>query len=158
MIKKRLTKKKDYVKNQPTKPSERWQSGLMQRSWNRSGAKIGDRVQFTARQSPNRRQDKVLFGFPEKRSLRITYTDGEVAEWFNAAVLKTVEGATPPRVRISASPPIRKKPGSSGFFCGRSRSNVAGLFSRGRAFNSSEACSPPVDGLPPGHHWFCRQK
>ena len=31
---------------------------------------------------------------------------GEVAEWFNAAVLKTVEGATPPRVRISASPPI----------------------------------------------------
>ena len=33
---------------------------------------------------------------------------GEVAEWFNAAVLKTVEGASPPRVRISASPPIIK--------------------------------------------------
>ena len=31
-----------------------------------------------------------------------------MAEWFNAAVLKTVEGATPPRVRISASPPIKK--------------------------------------------------
>ena len=31
---------------------------------------------------------------------------GEVAEWFNAAVLKTVEDASPPRVRISASPPI----------------------------------------------------
>lgn len=30
---------------------------------------------------------------------------GEVAEWFNATVLKTVEGATPPRVQISASPP-----------------------------------------------------
>lgn len=29
-----------------------------------------------------------------------------MAEWFNAAVLKTVEGASPPRVRISASPPI----------------------------------------------------
>ena len=34
---------------------------------------------------------------------------GEVAEWFNAAVLKTVEGASPPRVRISASPPIKEK-------------------------------------------------
>ena len=32
---------------------------------------------------------------------------GEVAEWFNAAVLKTVEGASPPRVRISASPPLK---------------------------------------------------
>ena len=31
---------------------------------------------------------------------------GEVAERFNAAVLKTVEDASPPRVRISASPPI----------------------------------------------------
>ena len=34
---------------------------------------------------------------------------GEVAEWFNAAVLKTVEGASPPRVRISASPPMKEK-------------------------------------------------
>ncbi len=134
MIKKRLTKKKDYVKNQPTKPSERWQSGLMQRSWNRSGAKIGDRVQFTARQSPNRRQDKVLFGFPEKGSLRIIYTDGEVAEWFNAAVLKTVEGATPPRVRISASPPIKSSDTVLGFFSWRRYgSNCASLFSPGRA-------------------------
>ena len=32
-----------------------------------------------------------------------------MAEWFNAAVLKTVEGASPPRVRISASPPFTKK-------------------------------------------------
>ena len=29
-----------------------------------------------------------------------------MAERFNAAVLKTVEDASPPRVRISASPPI----------------------------------------------------
>ena len=33
------------------------------------------------------------------------YFYGEVAEWFNAAVLKTVEGAIPPGVRISPSPP-----------------------------------------------------
>src|SRR3990167_6223612 len=33
------------------------------------------------------------------------YPCGEVAERSNAAVLKTVEGATPPRVRIPASPP-----------------------------------------------------
>ena len=38
-----------------------------------------------------------------------SHSAGEVAEWFNAAVLKTVEGASPPRVRISASPPIKKK-------------------------------------------------
>lgn len=37
-----------------------------------------------------------------------SHSAGEVAEWFNAAVLKTVEGASPPRVRISASPPIKK--------------------------------------------------
>lgn len=30
---------------------------------------------------------------------------GEVAERLKAAVLKTVEGAIPPRVRIPASPP-----------------------------------------------------
>jgi hypothetical protein len=30
---------------------------------------------------------------------------GEVAERSNAAVLKTVEGLSPPRVRIPASPP-----------------------------------------------------
>ncbi len=40
-----------------------------------------------------------------------------MAEWFNAAVLKTVEGASPPRVRISASPPIVvKKAPVSGVF------------------------------------------
>ena len=37
----------------------------------------------------------------------ITFEDGKVAERFNAAVLKTVEGASPPRVRISAFPPIK---------------------------------------------------
>ena len=43
---------------------------------------------------------------------------GEVAEWFNAAVLKTVEGASPPRVRISASPPMKeKRPFEVVFFC-----------------------------------------
>ena len=39
-----------------------------------------------------------------------------MAEWFNAAVLKTVEGATPPRVRISFSPPIKKAPREGCFF------------------------------------------
>ena len=48
---------------------------------------------------------------------RIAVNDyGEVAEWFNAAVLKTVEGASPPRVRISASPPNLKPVGMTGFF------------------------------------------
>ena len=43
---------------------------------------------------------------------------GEVAERFNAAVLKTVEDASPPRVRISASPPIvvQKALDYQGFF------------------------------------------
>ena len=32
------------------------------------------------------------------------FSVGEVAEWLKAAVLKTVEDASPSRVRISASP------------------------------------------------------
>ena len=39
-----------------------------------------------------------------------------MAEWFNAAVLKTVEGAIPPRVRISASPPLKQKKALYGCF------------------------------------------
>ena len=36
---------------------------------------------------------------------------GEVAEWSNAAVSKTVKGASPSRVRIPPSPPVwRRKP------------------------------------------------
>jgi hypothetical protein len=31
---------------------------------------------------------------------------GEVAEWSKATVLKTVEGETPPRVRIPVSPKL----------------------------------------------------
>lgn len=33
---------------------------------------------------------------------------GRVAEWFKAAVLKTVEDESPPRVRISPLPHIKK--------------------------------------------------
>ena len=61
-----------------------------------------------------------------------------MAEWFNAAVLKTVEGASPPRVRISASPPIVKKPGYSGFFF------VGGAAQRSRAcFRGAELSIRP---------------
>ena len=39
--------------------------------------------------------------------IRLIYAAlGEVAERSNAAVLKTVEGLSPPRVRIPASPPL----------------------------------------------------
>jgi hypothetical protein len=41
----------------------------------------------------------------------ITVVAGEVPEWLNGAVSKTVVEATPPRVRIPASPPV-KQPGS----------------------------------------------
>ena len=33
-----------------------------------------------------------------------------MAEWFNALVLKTSEGESPPRVRISPPPPINTQP------------------------------------------------
>ena len=36
---------------------------------------------------------------------RVTIGDGELAEWFNAAVLKTVEASRSPGVRIPSSPP-----------------------------------------------------
>ena len=35
---------------------------------------------------------------------------GGVAEWFNALVLKTSEGESPPRVRISPPPPETMRP------------------------------------------------
>ena len=63
---------------------------------------------------PNRRGKAKLLTVLGKIYYWVTY--GEVAEWFNAAVLKTVVGATPPRVRISASPPIRKKAPFMGVF------------------------------------------
>ena len=57
---------------------------------------------------PNRRlKTIVLTVFIEESNY--CFIHGEVAERFNAAVLKTVVGASPPRVRISASPPIIKK-------------------------------------------------
>ena len=54
---------------------------------------------------------------------------GEMAERFNAAVLKTVEGATPPRVRISFSPPVKKAPLKRGVFlyCGGGLISGAGF-------------------------------
>ena len=48
--------------------------------------------------------------------MSITFEDGKVAERFNAAVLKTVEGASPPRVRISVSPPLKQKMHPCGAF------------------------------------------
>ena len=33
-----------------------------------------------------------------------------MAEWFNALVLKTSEGESPPRVRISPPPPVTMRP------------------------------------------------
>ena len=38
--------------------------------------------------------------------MRTCSRNGSVAEWFKAAVLKTVEDVSPPRVRISALPPM----------------------------------------------------
>ena len=44
---------------------------------------------------------------------------GGVAEWFKAAVLKTADGETCPRVRISTPPPnFSLKPLKMGLFCG----------------------------------------
>ena len=37
--------------------------------------------------------------------MRTCSRNGSVAEWFKAAVLKTVVDVSPPRVRISALPP-----------------------------------------------------
>ena len=42
--------------------------------------------------------------------------NGKVAERFNAAVLKTVEGASPPGVRISPFPPTKKRRLNAGVF------------------------------------------
>lgn len=43
---------------------------------------------------------------PAKRRATTTPDRGEVAEWSNAAVSKTVVGVSRPRVRIPVSPPL----------------------------------------------------
>ena len=49
---------------------------------------------------------------------------GEMAERFNAAVLKTVVGASPPGVRISLSPPIKKEDAVPLFFSFKTESGL----------------------------------
>ena len=87
---------------------------------------------------PNRRlKTIVLTVFIEESNY--CFIHGEVAERFNAAVLKTVVGASPPRVRISASPPIIKKMKHSfrsAFFVADG-SNGAGLVFAGQSSSSS---------------------
>ena len=71
----------------------------MQRSWNRRWPKA---------QTVEEKHKVFLTVFILKSGASKDYY-GEMAERFNAAVLKTVEGATLPGVRISLSPPIKKR-------------------------------------------------
>ena len=71
----------------------------MQRSWNRRWPKA---------QTVEEKHKVFLTVFILKSGANKDYY-GEMAERFNAAVLKTVVGASPPGVRISLSPPIKKE-------------------------------------------------
>ena len=46
----------------------------------------------------------------EMRRFKRIFNYGELAEWLNAAVLKTVKDVSPSGVRIPDSPPLKIKP------------------------------------------------
>jgi hypothetical protein len=77
--------------------TERWPSGL-------SARRLTCRGQVT---KPNGLENHPK-GFPARDSEYLLPSDGEVAEWFKAAVLKTAVGSRPPWVRIPPSPPRTK--------------------------------------------------
>ena len=86
----------------------------MQRSWNRRWPKA---------QIVEEKHGVFLTVFILKSGANKDYY-GEMAERFNAAVLKTVVGASPPGVRISLSPPIKKRGRSSSFFSFKTESGL----------------------------------
>ena len=99
---------------------ERWQSGLIRavleskRKRRRTDEKVLKKLARRSKSSLKRSFRTVFLG--EYGLLQ--YINGKVAERFNAAVLKTVVGAIPPRVRISAFPPtIKKTPLVAFFYC-----------------------------------------
>ena len=73
---------------------------LRERSWNRSRRR--------RLRSSNRRISAERLTVFSKNIIMEHLRYGEVAERFNAAVLKTVVGASLPGVRISPSPPLNK--------------------------------------------------
>ena len=87
---------------------ERWQSGLI---WAVLESQIGE--------AANRRGMTKSWRFSLIKELFWSWhcIYGKVAERFNAAVLKTVEGASPPGVRISPFPPTKKSTLAVLFLC-----------------------------------------
>jgi hypothetical protein len=74
---------------------------------------------------------------------------GEVAEWSNAAVLKTVERESVPGVRIPVSPPLTNENPFSVFgrrwiFLLFSKVVATGLLTAGLALKPEMVLSPPV--------------
>ena len=86
----------------------------MQRSWNRRWPKA---------QTVEEKHKVFLTVFILKSGTSKDYY-GEMAERFNAAVLKTVVGASPPGVRISLSPPIKKEDAVPLFFSFKTESLI----------------------------------
>src|SRR5690606_5832411 len=86
-------------------------------------------------------------------------TDGQVAEWFKAAVLKTAVGASPPWVRIPPCPPSLPRRGASILLLCQpeSRSLFIGLEPGGctSAFGARADCQGTAGqfGIAP-HHAF----
>lgn len=76
---------------------------------------------------------------------------GSVAEWLKAAVLKTAEGETLPRVRISALPPsaILKAPYSGAFSVSGMRIPAVGvpMLFPSSSLSAPDFCWPPGSGL-----------
>ena len=82
-------------------------AGEVAERFNLSGLGIAALAKIGERENPLDLRDEPKLSMKRSFIINKKLNIGEVAERFNAAVLKTVEGATPPRVRISASPPVR---------------------------------------------------
>ena len=92
-----------------------WQSGLMRRSWNRSDSE-DERGFKEAEDKPVFERSSKGNGFllDNRSGNRYIEEDGWVAEWFNAAVLKTVEGR--PSGSSNLSPSAKKSVRKDAFF------------------------------------------
>jgi hypothetical protein len=82
---------------------------------------------------------------------------GEVAERSNAAVLKTVEGLSPPRVRIPASPPINDLTRFNKVHETRILQGIAGFFMSNEV-QQDTLTATIIGGINQGYFHFCKRR
>ena len=115
---------------------ERWQSGLMQRSWKPSRGRPLPEFESLPLRHKTKAPDLGLLFYDDKL---IAQTPGEIV-WQGWGA----DGGMPVRRWLSEEATVKGLGQSLFFYWRRYRSDIAGLSSRGRAFNSSKLISDAV--------------